>query len=191
MIDNVIYEILATVSGDAVAQDKVAGAQDTPGDLQVTSPRTYPEATVPMEQGISNYSHGAHTGQYYPSPDNSIDEEAAEKAATSKTVREGRRLKGGLLRRLALPLLILLGVKVGLGLPILFGGVALAAFKGLWTGSTALVMTAAMALRGLIPPPKVIVAAHGHHAHVTDYLADYKRADDYRDDYGRYSYGWK
>lgn len=103
----------------------------------------------------------------------------------------GRRLKGGLLRRLALPLLILLGVKVGLGLPILFGGVALAAFKGLWTGSTALVMTAAMALRGLIPPPKVIVAAHGHHAHVTDYLADYKRADDYRDDYGRYSYGWK
>ncbi|XP_014254104.1 uncharacterized protein LOC106669275 [Cimex lectularius] len=109
-----------------------------------------------------------------------------------KSVEEGRgRLKKGLLRRLALPLLLLLKLKAGVTVPALFGIVALVAFKGLWSGMTALAVAAALAVRGLIPPPRIVQLppAHPHHALVTDYYTDYRRADDIsrHDDY-RYGY---
>ncbi|KAK9501641.1 hypothetical protein O3M35_012332 [Rhynocoris fuscipes] len=95
---------------------------------------------------------------------------------------------------MALPLLLLLGLKAGISVPLIFGTVALAAFKGLWSGLTSLVVTAALALRGFLPPPRIIQLPPpptAHHAHITDYYTDYKRADDLyskADDYNRY--GW-
>ncbi|XP_073969774.1 uncharacterized protein [Rhodnius prolixus] len=134
-----------------------------------------------------------------------VDKSSAEGILTNQTAREnskdrifhevtGRNSKrGGVLKKIALPLLLLFGLKTGIAVPLVFGTVALAAFKGLWSGLTALVVTAALALRGLLPPPRIVQLPPPpppHHAHITDYYTDYRRADDLSrvDDY---RYGWK
>uniref|UniRef100_T1ID33 Uncharacterized protein n=1 Tax=Rhodnius prolixus TaxID=13249 RepID=T1ID33_RHOPR len=109
------------------------------------------------------------------------------------TVTGRNSKRGGVLKKIALPLLLLFGLKTGIAVPLVFGTVALAAFKGLWSGLTALVVTAALALRGLLPPPRIVQLPPPpppHHAHITDYYTDYRRADDLSrvDDY---RYGWK
>uniref|UniRef100_A0A023EY08 Putative secreted peptide n=2 Tax=Triatoma infestans TaxID=30076 RepID=A0A023EY08_TRIIF len=121
------------------------------------------------------------------------NEIARENSKDSIFDEEGRNSKrGGVLRKIALPLLLLFGLKTGIAVPLVFGTVALAAFKGLWSGLTALVVTAALALRGLLPPPRIVQLPPPpppHHAHITDYYTDYRRADALSrgDDY---RYGW-
>jgi hypothetical protein len=96
----------------------------------------------------------------------------------TRTAR-GKRRKG-LVKKVVMPVFL---TAVLMGAPILFGLVALAAFKGLWSGMTALGVTAALALRRLFAQNQhVYVPPH----HVTEYLTDYKRND--YDNANRY--GW-
>ncbi|KAF6208866.1 hypothetical protein GE061_014608 [Apolygus lucorum] len=104
------------------------------------------------------------------------EEVANPVGGSSRSIEEGRRSKGRILKKMALPFLLLLGLKAGISIPLIFGAVALVAFKGMWSGATALIVTAALALRGLIPPSKIIqlpppVHAVPHHVHVADYVS--------------------
>ncbi|BES96519.1 Protein of unknown function (DUF1676) [Nesidiocoris tenuis] len=135
----------------------------------------FSNASVP-ESEIGNAERGRtseSSSQYR------IDDEAKSSGAYAKSHGEGRKLRGGVMKRLALPFLLLLGLKAGITIPVIFGIVALVAFKGMWSGFTALFVTAALALRNLIPPSKIIQLppANPQHVHVADYIGDYRRED--------------
>ncbi|XP_014282871.1 uncharacterized protein [Halyomorpha halys] len=180
-----VFLVFVTVKGES---DKV---QTQIVYSQQSKPHEFIPAAIPTQSAEALKKEG----NTYPSANSVVHVPTKVPAFTSGSPRnsvEGRRSRRGILRRIALPLLILLGIKAGLAIPAIFGAVALAAFKGLWTGSSALMMTAAMAMKNMIPPPKIIIPNGS--AHVQDFIsADYRRADPfYRDDYSRYGgYGYK
>lgn len=74
-------------------------------------------------------------------------------------------------------------------LPIILGLISLVAFKGLWSGLTALGVAAALGLKALVSSgaPRVVVQAppppppHYHHPPPHEYAEYWSRRDDFTD----------
>lgn len=66
------------------------------------------------------------------------------------------------MKKLILPLLMALKLKTAILLPVILGLISLIAFKGLWSGLTAMGIAAALGLKALVAGsgPKVVVQSH-------------------------------